>query len=340
MHASTSIARAVRAARGDYDEHCKRLLSERQVIARILLATLDEFKGTDPDVFQSDLIDREPALDMLLERDDTADPGRALLMEGEDSTVGEGLVRFDIRTRVRVPDVAEDTDNPEDADNPKDVAVFGGLRLMEIDIEPQGRIRSEYPLLCRAIYYCGRILSQQGAGVVAGSGYGLLRKAVSIWVCIEPRAQNRSTVTTFKLHPRFLFGAGSYDQRDYDKLEVVVIGLGPGSQDADGIVGLLGTLLAKDIEPEKKLSILHDKYGIIITENINREVRDMGGMGQAIYEDGVKQGEARGSFERLVSCVRGATETLGLTAETALAAFGVPREEWPAVIARLDPPVR
>ena len=70
----------------------------------------------------------------------------------------------------------------------------------------------------------------------------------------------------------------------------------------------------------------------------------MGGMGQAIYEDGVKQGEkdgeARGSFERLVSCVRGATEALGVTAEAALAAFGVPRDEWPAVIDRLDSPVR
>ena len=62
----------------------------------------------------------------------------------------------------------------------------------------------------------------------------------------------------------------------------------------------------------------------------------MGGMGQAIYEDG----RERGSLERLVACVRGAMETFGASAETELAAFGVPREEWPAVIARLDPPAR
>ena len=68
----------------------------------------------------------------------------------------------------------------------------------------------------------------------------------------------------------------------------------------------------------------------------------MGGMGQAIYEDGVRQGEkngkAQGSLDRLVSDVRGAIDAFGATAETALAAFGVPRDEWPAVIARLDPP--
>ena len=41
------------------------------------------------------------------------------------------------------------------------------------------------------------------------------------------------------------------------------------------------------------------------------------------------------------SCnVMGAMETFGATAEAAIAAFGVPREEWPVVIARLDPPAR
>ena len=66
----------------------------------------------------------------------------------------------------------------------------------------------------------------------------------------------------------------------------------------------------------------------------------MGGMGQAIYEDGVKQGEKRGSLNAFAASVRGAIDNLGLTAEAALAAFGVPRDEWPAVIARLDPPTR
>ena len=74
----------------------------------------------------------------------------------------------------------------------------------------------------------------------------------------------------------------------------------------------------------------------------------MGGMGQAIYEDGVrdgvkqgeKNGKAQGSLERLVACVRGAMEAFGASAETELAAFGVPRDEWSAVIARLDPPAR
>ena len=184
------------------------------------------------------------------------------------------------------------------------------------------------------------MIARQGAGVVAGSDYGQLRKVVSVWVCLDPLAANRATVTAFGVEARDVVGDGIYNRSDYDKLEVVVIGLGPGAREAGGVVGMLATLLAKDVTPEKKLEELHNKYGIMITEDIEAGVRGMGGMGQAIYEDGVRQGEARGSLERLVSDVRGAIDAFGATAETALAAFGVPREEWPAVIARLDPPAR
>ena len=315
MQVPTNVARAAIAAQGDYDEHCKRLLADRQVIARVLAGTLDEFAGVPVELVQAELIEGEPTLDAPMGRDD---PGRPLLLVDEDAVVGEGLVRFDVRARVRVP---ADDDEP---------------RLMELDVEPQGRMPAGYPLLSRALYYCARMISQQGAGVVAGSDYGQLRKVVSVWVCLDPLAANRATVTAFGVEARDVVGDGIYNRSDYDKLEVVVIGLGPGAREAGGVVGMLATLLAKDVTPEKKLEELHNKYGIMITEDIETGVRGMGGMGQAIYEDG----RERGSLERLVACVRGAMETFGASAETALAAFGVPREEWPAVIARLDPPAR
>ena len=336
MQVPTNVARAVSAAQGDYDVHCKRLLSDRQVIARVLAGALDEFASVPAELIQTELIEGEPTLDVPMGRDD---PGRPLLLADEDAVVGEGLVRFDVRARVRLPGTPEA--NPDDPEGVEP-------RLMELDVEPQGRVRSGYPLLCRAFYYCARMISQQGSGVVAGSDYGRLRKAVSVWVCLNPLAAKRASVTAFRVGQHDVLGGCEYDRSEYDRLEVVVIGLGPGSREAGGVVGMLATLLATDIPPEEKLAELHNKYGIMITEEIEAEVRGMGGMGQAIYEDGVrdgvkqgeKNGKAQGSLERLVACVRGAMETFGASAETELAAFGVPRDEWPAVIARLDPPAR
>ncbi len=69
------------------------------MIARVLVGTLDEYSGVPAEVVERELIDGEPAIGAPLGRDD---PGGVLRLESEDSTVGEGLVRFDVRARVRV----------------------------------------------------------------------------------------------------------------------------------------------------------------------------------------------------------------------------------------------
>ncbi len=94
------------------------------MIARVLAGTLDEFAGVPVELVQAELIEGEPTLDAPMGRDD---PGRPLLLADEDAVVGEGLVRFDVRARARVPDGD------------------GEPRLMELDVEPQGRMPAGYP---------------------------------------------------------------------------------------------------------------------------------------------------------------------------------------------------
>ena len=124
------------------------------------------------------------------------------------------------------------------------------------------------------------------------------------------------------------------------RLEVVVIGLGSGSREAGGVVGMLATLLDADMEPEKKLAVLHDEYGMMVSQSIEREVRDMGGVGQAIYDEAFEKGEDSGSLKRLVACVRELMKYLNLTTDAARKALGVPREEWPDVMERLEKPAQ
>ena len=97
---------------------------------------------------------------------------------------------------------------------------------------------------------------------------------------------------------------------------------------------MLATLLATDMGPEEKLAELHNKYGIMVSKDVEAEVRGMGGIGQMIYEDGVEQGRN----EARVADVQGAMRAFGVTAEAALEMFGVPREEWPPVLERLREP--
>lgn len=257
----TSLARAVRSARGAYDASCKRLLLERQVIARVLAGAVSGFEGVDPAEAARDLVVGEPTLGEPLGRDAPADPGPALALSTEDGTEAEGQGRFDVRARAIDPSTGE---------------------LVELDLEAQGTSRLGYPLLRRAMYYCGRMLSQQGASVVARSRYGALRRVVTVWVVADPPAHARCTLWRAAMAGEPLVGAPAWDERDYARAEVVAACLGAGAREAGGLLGMLDALLGPGLAAEERLALLAGKYGMMVTEPIEEGVRDVCTMGEAL----------------------------------------------------------
>ena len=345
----TSLAAGVRASSGSWDGAVKRLLSERQVIARILAATLNEFEGVDVNYIASHCIDGDPevgtnmARDLPLAETSATDPARAHVLNLEDSTPSEGTCIFDVRLRVRMPTASEGIE--DDAAHASDVAGKDAhdenskpLELMEVDIEGQGA----YPtlkLVRRGVYYAGRMLSQQGASVVNRSHYERLRKVASIWVCTRPPKRQRATIVRLDLSSVEVLGECTLESRSYDRLSVVLIFLGPGSREAGGIVGMLDTLLAVDLSAEEKLALLHDKYGMMITTNLEEGTRDMI-TEEDVYMWGFERGEVKGDsagFERgLVSAVRGMIANLHITLEAALDACGLTGAEREQVAAAVE----
>ena len=274
----TSVAKGLRSVANDFDAACKRLLAERQVLSRILRGCLDEFAGAnlqtiEQTCFAGDVhIGTDP-----VDRDEAA--GRVLGLSEEDATVAEGKVYFDIRFNATIPDCEKDDDYVS----------------VEVNVEAQNKYDPGYPLLKRAVYYCGRLISMQGANVVSKSRYGRLRKVISIWVCTHPDEQRAGTVTSFRIEPRSLLGNAEYPRSDYDLIEVVMLCLNdhePGS--SEGALGMLEILLTTRMNADKKLALLSRRYGMIMTDSMNEEVDAMCNLSEGVLEEGREQGRAEG----------------------------------------------
>ena len=145
---NTEITNAVNAAgdKAQYDARVKRILAQKNILAHILVKTVDEFKGMKPEDVVT-YIEGEPKVGIvpvepgLTNVEKTNATGQRIVgLNTEDAEINEGLVRFDIIFYVRMKN---------------------GLSQIIVNIEAQKDEPSEYKILNRAIFYVSRLVSSQ-----------------------------------------------------------------------------------------------------------------------------------------------------------------------------------
>ena len=122
-----------------YDEYCKRILCNKQILARIIKECVLEFR----DIPLADIpnyMENDPTMNINIEKAANKIYG----MNTEDISVHGAKIIFDIIVGIRLPD------------SPEKESI--GLIL---NIEAQASSNTPYPLLNRAIYYCSRLLARQ-----------------------------------------------------------------------------------------------------------------------------------------------------------------------------------
>ena len=94
-----------------------------------------------------------------------------------------------------------------------------------------------------------------------------------------------------------LQGKSFYEERDYDKMEMVLIEAGDGvDYNGKSITGLLSVLFSSTMGLEEKKDVLSRVYGIEMTKEFEREVKDMCNISRTYYEHGVNKGAMEGSL--------------------------------------------
>ena len=276
---NTELKSAVMATDRDaqYDNSAKRLIAHKIILARILVKTVEEFKGMDP-LEVAALIEGLPYISAV-----PVEPGltnavhfqngqRLVGFNTENQELNEGLVRFDIVFYVRMKD---------------------GLSQIIINVEAQKDEPNEYEILNRAIFYVSRLVSAQKERDFESSSYDDIKRVYSIWICMN---MEENTMSHIHLTKEDLIG--SYEWKgDPDLLNIVMIGLAKDLPEHDEIYELhrlLGALLSRELTVNEKLDIIGNEYDIPLEENFRKDMSTMCNLSQGVKEEGIAIGRAEG----------------------------------------------
>ena len=276
---NTELKSAVMATDRDaqYDNSAKRLIAHKIILARILVKTVEEFKGMDP-LEVAALIEGLPYISAV-----PVEPGltnavhfqngqRLVGFNTENQELNEGLVRFDIVFYVRMKD---------------------GLSQIIINVEAQKDEPGEYEILNRAVFYVSRLISSQKERDFENSSYDDIKCVYSIWICMN---MEENTMGHIHLTKEDLIG--SYEWKgNLDLLNIIMIGLAkelPEHDETYELHRLLGALLSRELTVDEKLDIIRKEYDIPLEENFRKDMSTMCNLSQGVKEEGIAIGRAEG----------------------------------------------
>ena len=276
---NTELKNAVMATDRDaqYDNSAKRLIAHKIILARILIKTVEKFKGMDP-LEVAALIEGIPYISTV-----PVEPGltnavhfqngkRIVGFNTENQELNEGLVRFDIVFYVRMKD---------------------GLSQIIINVEAQKDEPSDYEILNRAVFYVSRLVSSQKERDFENSSYDDIKSVYSIWICMN---MEENTMSHIHLTKEDLIG--SYEWKgNLDLLNIIMIGLAkelPEHDETYELHRLLGALLSRELTIDEKLDIIGNEYDIPLEENFRKDMSTMCNLSQGVKEEGIAIGRAEG----------------------------------------------
>ena len=300
----TTISKSIRSAddRANYDAACKRLLSEKIILAWIVKSCLEEFRDYDVKDIASRYIEGEPQVSEVPVAPDETNAATVIHGIGtEDATQTEGTVTYDIRFLASLP------------------SSNGKIRMI-LNVEGQNDFYPGYPILKRGIYYCSRMISAQYGTEFTHSQYQKIKKVYSIWVCMAPPEERRNSITRYRLVEENLAGTVKEPVRNYDLLSVVMLCLGGADEENyNGVLKLLDVLLSSEAGEAEKKRILQDDFNIPMTQTLETEVQVMCNLSQGVLE--------KGKAEGLLSAIKNLMANTGWPLEKAMETLGVSEAE-------------
>ncbi len=259
-----------------YDTYVKELLADKQVLARVLKYSLDEFMECAIDEIISEM--DEPEISTVKvnpgqtnESKQTA-CGKVEKTSEEDSVPGEGKLFYDIR-----------------------FSVYHGKNKMKflINLEAQKSTKSSklgYELDNRIIFYLCRMVSAQKEVEFTGSNYDDIKHVRSIWICMDS-SEEEDSINQIYLEQKALYGK-NIKLNNLDKVVGVIIRIRKNENAEESkniLIAMLEELVRKKELREKKKNLV-EKYGLVMTDETERRVGTMCNWSDVVFDDAMIKG--------------------------------------------------
>lgn len=230
-----------------YDAEVKKLLSDKTILAWIMVHTMEEFKDYTIENAR-ECIEGEPEVSTTRVRPGHT-PEAIVGMNTEDKVPGEGEIAYDIRFYA----ITADREH---------------IKII-VNVEAQGNYYPGYDLVTRAVFYCARLLSAQLDTEFTSGNYDDIKKVYSIWICMNAPDYAEYTISRYRMTREDIYGHIPKSGR-YDLLEAIMICLGKEKNIKKGnrLHGMLSTLLSDSLSPKEKENILTEEYSIETTVDI------------------------------------------------------------------------
>lgn len=254
-----------------YNENVCNLLADPQILAYILIHTMDEFSGWD----MKDVI---PLIGDVSVRDTCVDPGYTNLtkVRGEstvDLVPNEGEIRYDVRFSVRYGEEQ--------------------IRIL-LNLEAQkttNPVKLGYHIENRIQYYLARMISSQKNVEFVKDNYDDIKKVVSIWICMDAGI-DEDGIIKYSLKPDVLYGK-EMDYPDFNKSEAYIVRIRERADTEESknvLIQMLEILLSKKKNREVKELLVKNHGMIMELPGTEQEVNRMCNLGEALYEDAKQEG--------------------------------------------------
>ena len=251
-----------------YDTEAKKLLSNKEILARIIKYSVAEFQNYSiPEIIDS--IEGDPVISKIKVRPGHS-PGNIVGRSNSDKEIDEGEITYDILFHVITPDKQR--------------------TKIIINVEAQNNYYPGYDLVTRGIFYCARMLSSQLDTEFSGENYDDIKKVYSIWICKNVPAYASRTITEYKITPNRLWGDFKENVR-YDLLSVIMIRLGKSDKEENPLIRLLDTILSGKLTITEKEDILENEFKIQRYFDKEGGLNTVCNLSIGILEEGLERGK-------------------------------------------------
>ena len=261
-------------AKIQYDEQCKKVLGDKNVLSWILQRTVREYAGMNREEIMK-CIEGEPEIGSRRVNPGETNASQITGMANEDKVNEEGTIFYDIRFFAWIPKSREK------------------IRLI-INVEAQKKYHTGYSLTTRGVFYGARMISAQLGTEFEIPEYDKIKKVYSIWICMNAPQYIGNAISEYKLEKTDLIPGIPDRRKEYDKLSVVMVCLNTKKETEDQFLGMLQTLFNTELAEKEKEERLEQEYEIQMENGFGKELSLMCNLSDTVEERGIQKGIEKG----------------------------------------------